>query len=505
MPKSLRYENNSAFEHSLWDRYDLLSTLGLSDSLDELDETQRETYKYSFVQDGYYALLGREPILSDDEVVTRWLDFTSRQQFKKLQAIFSSNQVGRIKATTNTARLMEYHTFQQENETDADEENDTNGQEEENQQQAEDGDEGQSQQDSPEQSTEGDDEPEDGTETDTGTQGGDSTQGTEDQTPTQGTPTQDTKAVGPQGFDVNDVPEIVLDKLVTDTEQESETIAGLLPYVGEGDFSEQYHKAERLAGKFDVKELAQFLGFAKRAVKGAHRRSDASTGEFTGYRNVEWADNLHPVDLIGIAKQDMHTLARMSEGALRSRKFEEQRAKGRGPVILCRDESSSMRYLDGVAHRQAQELEIALASAFNSDKRDLVSIAWNDKRTRTHVYGEGDATGHLNSFLSGGTHLSMVLREAVETATEYVAGADILILTDGEVGYDEEYEEIVKEYRKDGGRVWCILLDGLNVDGMKWVDGLVSLDSLNCSETLGELITSMNTKRAKDGEKRRVF
>ena len=112
-------------------------------------------------------------------------------------------------------------------------------------------------------------------------------------------------------------------------------------------------------------------------------------------------------------------LQALADNSLTRRRFDADKPSGRGPVVLLRDESSSMGpECDWVRHRSALAFEMSLTEAFNREGRDLVSVAWSSKGTRVHVYGEPGLEEHLSSFLGGGTRIEEPLRRAVEIADD---------------------------------------------------------------------------------------
>ena len=244
---------------------------------------------------------------------------------------------------------------------------------------------------------------------------------------------------------------------------------------------------------------APFLGSVwERAAKA---QGVSATGEMTKYKHTVWDEKLHPVDMAGIVNKDSRTLARMAEGNLRSRQYSDITPMGRGPLIIMRDESGSMA---GEKHKRSLELEISLAVAFNEQDREFVSIPWNDGKSRIYVYGstvnDRSFEKHIDSFYSGGTTIIHALQKATVFAKEYQKSSDILVLTDGEIGErEEDIKEACKEFKENGGRIW-LCFGGVNRYYIKesnhkiWADGIISIDQINESDALFQMIQQSNTE-----------
>jgi hypothetical protein len=279
----------------------------------------------------------------------------------------------------------------------------------------------------------------------------------------------------------------------------------------DGDKRERVDEAMALASLIDLREFSSILGFCSRIVRGASRKSDDASQEMTGYEHNGWSDKVVPHDMLAVAEGETHALIRLAENQLTVRTYHGERAMGKGPVILLRDETFSMTQYE--RHRQALSLEIALAQAMNKDGRDLISIAWGGNMTRTHIWGSDGLSDHLSSFISGNfTALGLSLHKALKAADEYVSGADILILTDGHVHdsetmkNDSDLQESLNEYNDHGGRVWAVVIGDLDRDlwaeSLPVCDGVISSKDLLASDDLGKMLESIAHREPEGARKR---
>ena len=332
----------------------------------------------------------------------------------------------------------------------------------------------------------------------------------------------------PEDFSIEDLVSIELpeaDNVPTEEEiEDGGAIMAFVRIVAPGMGGEQKNdildEALALATRIDLETFKDLLGFASRIVKGASRKAASPRGEMVGYEATSWSDRVITTDMIGVAQGNLEALTKLAEGQLTARSFESDLPIGKGPVVMLRDETGSMKY--GHNHTAALSLEVALANAFNSDGRDLVTIAWGGKRhtsgseTRRFTWGDPGLNHHLNAFLdSGSTKLYEALIEALDVAAEYVPGSDILIQTDGmiqdidrlrsividgETGHDfDGLKGKLEKFRDEGGRIWVIVL-GEHVDLSDWeeklpiADGAVHIDSVTAGEGLEEIIEGMSDR-----------
>lgn len=555
---SLFAEKNTAFRHSLWDRFDFTAFLNSVRKLKDLDFKQRQSYQYSVVQDSYYALLGRPPLPNlGNAAVTLWEHTLEAAWFTQLQKLFKQDKTGKRLAVKTLSDIYALRISQQ-NYQPEDAEMQARRKEvqeilnqlqkcKENPQASEDG------QSKPSQEGENNNESDEQAQSQgRGEEGGDDSQpqqtagndgqpsqaqpgmGTgQSQTGQTGQPTgQSVQAVpsveyqhilageyvpyqdiGPSGkYKVrtrgpNETEKEIIQERVERAEDKYQSLSALLPYV-QGKGEERLDNAESLLSHLDASAIAKFLGFAMRAVRGAHRLTDSTVGELTRYKNVVWSEKLHPVDMVGLANGDPRTKVRMAEGSLRERRFKDKNPKGRGPVIVLRDETGSMTAIGGEKNQQARALEIALAHAFNADRRDLVSIAWGDTRTRMCVYGEDNVQTHLSAFINGNdTIIQPALELGIRKTAEYVDGADILIVTDGVIrdSLSPGLMSLVEQFHQTNGRIWVVLVgDPIAMtryhrvktleECLPWADGVIHLDQISDDKALGDLLTRMNRK-----------
>lgn len=266
---------------------------------------------------------------------------------------------------------------------------------------------------------------------------------------------------------------------------------------------ERVNASVDLVEKFDVGAFSRLLGWASHVIGAEARRHRGQTGDMTGYRRGGWSDRVVPDQMLAVAEGDPYALASLADNDLASRDYRSEQPMGRGAVVLCRDESSSMvDDRDGrrpsesgrsSRHSTALSFELALAEVFNREGRDLVSIAWSSGEHRVHTYGDPGLSHHLSSFIGGLTDIRPALREAVRVTEMYASGCDILILTDGKLqqgaNFGRDVHDTLEPFRDSDGRCWAVSLG--NMEKLDWTDGHIAIDEIRAGEKLGTLLQSI--------------
>lgn len=556
----LRAEEHSAFTHGIWHRYDLIRLMQWSAKVLDLHHDHQGKYSYSAVQDAFYALQGLTP--NESPAGKAWKSVQGAPGFEDLRDMMD-DQFGQAAAVYEVASNFEKYMMQPPDEQQAEEEKqqeeerqqqeqaaqngqeDQDGQEEpdpdadeqgedkSNEEQSESGqEEGQEDGSDGQDAQEDQDDPQDATEAQ-----GDGSGGQEEGQSNAPQPQAGGQASQPagQGTESDIVPAdslaglgvikkdgqkgnsrmVVNAQVVEEAQEEAQAVSTVYSFLHDP-IQNRESRANELVDMdlISLKSLVNFLGWMRRVVKGARRRGKAAVGEFTGYRPGAWSSNTHPMEMGEVAKGNPVYLTRMVENQLTNRNFREDRPLGKGPVIVLRDESDSMdsdsMVIDGktcTLHQAALSFEVALATVMNKEQRDLVSIAWSAGDTRQYTYGEKGMDEHWGAFIGGGTRIEPALQKALEVAKEYVRGADMLIITDGDLQMDprssnhnwkQQNVEMLEEYRERGGRVWAIVINPKHQDvshKLGWVDGWVTVQDVRAGEKVADMLEKMAADR----------
>jgi len=196
---------------------------------------------------------------------------------------------------------------------------------------------------------------------------------------------------------------------------------------------------ETLRRNPNLKKLSEFLGWAKRAARAAWRKSPHGKIELTGYRIQEFMpETMAPWEMLaavaGTPATRLDWQRRVIDGGVVHRQFSGKERLGRGPLIVIRDESDSMR---GLLHSLTVAVEWSLLEIARRDRRDFYCIPFSGPGEysiwRAAAAGSPDPEGllrHLGHFYGHGTEPYGPLAEALDLIEKKALRADLLLLTD---------------------------------------------------------------------------
>ena len=246
---------------------------------------------------------------------------------------------------------------------------------------------------------------------------------------------------------------------------------------------------ETLRTNPNLKDLADLLGWARNLVRGEWRKSPRARTELVGYKTHalqpehmaghEWAALLS-----GDETLDADWLRRAVDGGISHRQYGGREQKGRGPLIIVRDESGSMA---GAPHALAVALEWALLEIAQRDSRSFYSIPFSGQDQYDVWHADGadvqSLADHLSHFYNGGTEPYDPLIKACEIVNQVGDAdqrADVLIITDGLFGEPSpQFFEEVKRAREN--RPFKIVLVSVGTDNPHahaFADPVIHVDDL---------------------------
>ena len=194
-----------------------------------------------------------------------------------------------------------------------------------------------------------------------------------------------------------------------------------------------------------LRAATELLGRARwRAV--AHHRSRVAPAprRLAGVTMGDDLARLVPSEVLWLAEPaaEPEFLRRYAEHELMVYKIEEQGEPGRGPLIICLDESSSMA---GARDETAKVIALALAGIVRSDGRRaaLIEFAAHGSLRVTHLDpGQVELASVveiITHFFGGGTSFDAPLTAALDLIADAqdarYPGADILFVTDGDARF----------------------------------------------------------------------
>jgi uncharacterized protein with von Willebrand factor type A (vWA) domain len=200
-----------------------------------------------------------------------------------------------------------------------------------------------------------------------------------------------------------------------------------------------------------LRSATAMLGRLRNRAAGAHRAlTPAAPARIAGIRLGDDLSRLLPAETALAAEPLLASEfeRRYAESELATYRIEERAEPERGPVVVCLDESSSM---EGDREIAAKAAALAVLQVAADDGREGALIEFADaEHLRVTRWGArernpvatADVLGH---FWGGGTDFSAPLAAALELieGERRLAGADLLMVTDGDASISDEVRDRV--------------------------------------------------------------
>lgn len=202
--------------------------------------------------------------------------------------------------------------------------------------------------------------------------------------------------------------------------------------------------AEILADNPKIKKIAQWAGRFKSIARKKQKSKSKDSIEHSGVTMGNSVEKLLPMELgfYSSPATKMDFLRRFAEGQTMVYDQKGKEELGKGPIILCLDQSGSMSSLDN----QSKGFALALMSIARKQKRDFAMIPFS-RQAKKYVYKKGkitpfDMVEMATNFLGGGTMFDRPLEYALGVIEDSrFRKADIIFVTDGEADLRKEFVE----------------------------------------------------------------
>ena len=198
---------------------------------------------------------------------------------------------------------------------------------------------------------------------------------------------------------------------------------------------EQLELAEAIAQNKMILEIAEmagrFIKIAKKKMKTTYnqtmeRKNITIGNELSRLLPSEFADYILPASRLEF-------LRRYSENQTFTYDMKGKDRMGRGPIIICIDESSSMHSTKA----ESKAFCLALLMIAQKQKRDLAIIPFSSEVGEVHYFYKGQTISNriitfCEQFLGGGTNFEKPLRHSLSILMKSrFRNADLLFVTDG--------------------------------------------------------------------------
>ena len=263
-----------------------------------------------------------------------------------------------------------------------------------------------------------------------------------------------------------------LKQAATETQSQQDGLKSLLSGIQAGDqqgdlkkvpLREKLALAEKLKYNPKLKSIMEWAGRFKAIAQKKQRNKHTETVIRSGITVGNDLERTLPMELAMLknptTKSDFYR--RFSEGQIMQYAVKGKEVLGKGPIILCLDQSSSMEKLDN----QSKGFMLAMMAIARKQKRDFAYIPFDTTAPKTHLFEKGKMSINKmlelsEEFLNGGTNFKPPLQKVLEVVkTSRFKNADIVFVTDGESTYDRWYEtEFAREKKELEFNVLSILL-----------------------------------------------
>jgi len=262
-----------------------------------------------------------------------------------------------------------------------------------------------------------------------------------------------------------------MSQAMRETKQTKDRLKSLLggTSAGSGDaelknvpLRDQISLAEKIASNKQMKEIADWAGRFKQIARKKQKTKHKDSMERSGVTLGNDIERLLPVELglytHPITKNDF--LRRFVEGQTMQYEQKGHEVLGKGPIVLCLDQSGSMHKLD----TQSKGFTLALMSIARKQRRDFCLILFS---TRTQIFryerGTIKSTDMINlaqTFLGGGTDFALPLDRAMNVINESrFKQADVLFVTDGEDRLRDSFlEAFNKKKQREAFNVFSLVI-----------------------------------------------
>lgn len=201
-----------------------------------------------------------------------------------------------------------------------------------------------------------------------------------------------------------------------------------------------------------LKKIMEWAGrFSRIALKKQKSKKIESIvrGGITMGNDIE---QLLPQELLNYKnpKTRLDFLRRFAEGETLQYELVGDETAGQGAIILCLDESSSMKKMEN----QSKAILLAFLAIARKQKRSLIFVPFASSVGKVRKFPKGkievkETIQIAQSFLNGGTDFENPLSEAEKHIKKDYKNADIIFITDGEKSISSDFEERFLKLKKD--------------------------------------------------------
>lgn len=301
-----------------------------------------------------------------------------------------------------------------------------------------------------------------------------------------------------------------VDEAASEVEDLVDSLNSLAPSLGHKPSQHDAHDSSRmklatlLATNADLRRVLELAGRLRR-LASADRKADATNAKqkIVGVECGRDVSRALPSELAALRSphRALRALAavKLASGRMRQYKLGGKEPQGRGPIVVCVDESGSMgaSTRDGLTRQQyASACAIAMLGMAQREERDCTIVGF-DTRVRWSYTLRADGSASIDggasaialriacSDLGGGTDFGPVLAHALdhECGVENDR-ADLVLVTDGYADVPSDVAARLDESRENGLRLFALTVGGgsLSAAVQSLAHEVVDVDSASDAE-----------------------
>ena len=246
---------------------------------------------------------------------------------------------------------------------------------------------------------------------------------------------------------------------------------------------------QKLNNSTKLKDIAELAGRLRRVAAQKQRtKSDFAREEINSVEQGNDFARLLPsekLNLMGSEEQELLFFSRYTDGKCLQYSLKGKEEQGRGPIIICCDESGSM---SGAPDTWAKAASLALLEVAQRQKRSWVFIHFSSRVTKIHKVeagkvDQGELINCMEHFSGGGTSFELPLREAIKQVEDEgsMKEADILFITDGAARTTPHFNQWLTDKCDDlECSIYSILVNGAQAgqDMQHWSEAIYNLEDL---------------------------
>jgi len=260
---------------------------------------------------------------------------------------------------------------------------------------------------------------------------------------------------------------------VADAENKMDGLRGAGCGTGSGsqrngaDLAKAREAQQVLANSRKMRDICELAGRLSRIAENKTRSEvKGAVGEIHGIEKGDEISRLLGSELANLRHPALRRmeLARIAEKEALQLGMKGKEPQGRGPIVVCLDESGSMGAMKEI---WSKAVALSLLTTATDQKRAWHLIRFDAYIQGVHEFGPGEATvadiaAVLEQQSGGGTDFSLPIQRACEAieGSATMRKADVVMITDGEAHLGSRVAERAQKLTKTEGVSWYVVSIG---------------------------------------------